>query len=64
MVNRGLSVDLLQLCVHGPMERLNATDVSQPAIFVASLAALEQLKATEPVVLDDLVATAGLSLGE
>src|SRR5207249_3911605 len=45
-------------------ERLNATDVSQPAIFVASLAALEQLKATEPNAAKDVVAAAGLSLGE
>src|SRR5207237_1108880 len=43
---------------------LNATDVSQPAIFVASLAALEQLRATEPGAADGVVATAGLSLGE
>src|SRR6266545_3662404 len=59
-----LGYDLLALCRNGPAERLNATDVSQPAIFVASLAALEELKATRPLVLDDVVATAGLSLGE
>lgn len=58
-----LGYDLLALCVSGPVERLNATDVSQPAIFVASLAALEQLKTTEPA-LDGVTATAGLSLGE
>jgi [acyl-carrier-protein] S-malonyltransferase len=56
--------DLLRVCVEGPVDRLNATDVSQPAIFVASLAALEQLKLTEPEVLPTVVATAGLSLGE
>ena len=43
-----LGYDLLDVCANGPAERLNATDVSQPAIFVASLAALEQLKAAEP----------------
>src|SRR5215212_3038019 len=59
-----LGYDLLDVCVNGPAERLNATDVSQPAIFVASLAALEQLKATEPDDLPNVVATAGLSLGE
>lgn len=59
-----LGYDLLEVCVHGPAERLNATDVSQPAIFVASLAALEQLKATEPEALSGVVAAAGLSLGE
>lgn len=59
-----LGYDLLAVCADGPAERLNATDVSQPAIFVASLAALEQLKATQPELLQDVTATAGLSLGE
>jgi [acyl-carrier-protein] S-malonyltransferase len=59
-----LGYDLLEACVNGPADRLNATDVSQPAIFVASLAALEQLKATQPDALGEVVATAGLSLGE
>lgn len=59
-----LGYDLLGLCVHGPEDRLNATDISQPAIFVASLAALEHLKATEPDALVQVTDTAGLSLGE
>jgi [acyl-carrier-protein] S-malonyltransferase len=59
-----LGYDLLAVCTTGPAEKLNATDVSQPAIFVASLAALEQLKATEPDALPGVFATAGLSLGE
>ncbi len=59
-----LGYDLLALCVNGPAERLNATDISQPAIFVASLAALESLKASEPAALGECVAAAGLSLGE
>jgi [acyl-carrier-protein] S-malonyltransferase len=59
-----LGYDLLALCVNGPADKLNATDISQPAIFVASLAALEQLKATQPDAANDVVATAGLSLGE
>jgi len=59
-----LGYDLLGLCTNGPAERLNATDVSQPAIFVASLAALESLKQSDPAALDSVVATAGLSLGE
>ena len=59
-----LGYDLLAVCEHGPAERLNATDVSQPAIFVASLAALEQLKVTDPDAAPGVVATAGLSLGE
>jgi [acyl-carrier-protein] S-malonyltransferase len=59
-----LGYDLLSVCVGGPAERLNATDVSQPAIYVASLAALEQLKASDPTALDGVTDTAGLSLGE
>lgn len=59
-----LGYDLLDYCWNGPAERLNATDVSQPAIFVSSLAALEALKQTEPHLIDSVIATAGLSLGE
>lgn len=59
-----LGYDLLKICVQGPAERLSATDISQPAIFVASLAAMEQLKIAEPDALSAVVAVAGLSLGE
>jgi [acyl-carrier-protein] S-malonyltransferase len=59
-----LGYDLLAVCVNGPAERLNATDVSQPAIFIASSAALEKLKVDEPAAEAGVVAAAGLSLGE
>jgi [acyl-carrier-protein] S-malonyltransferase len=59
-----LGYDLLEVCSNGPAERLNSTVVSQPAIFVASLAALESLRHSEPVAGSDCVASAGLSLGE
>ncbi len=59
-----LGYKLIEVCVRGPAERLNATVVSQPAIFVASLAALESLRASQPEVEKDCLATAGLSLGE
>jgi [acyl-carrier-protein] S-malonyltransferase len=59
-----LGYDLLSVCLEGPPEKLNATDVSQPAIYVASLAALESLKSTDPAVVEACLATAGLSLGE
>lgn len=59
-----LGYDLLRLCADGPAEALNATNISQPAIFVASLAALESLRASEPGLIDDCECTAGLSLGE
>jgi [acyl-carrier-protein] S-malonyltransferase len=59
-----LGYNLLEICEKGPVERLNSTAVSQPAIFVASLAALESLRATQPGAENECVATAGLSLGE
>jgi [acyl-carrier-protein] S-malonyltransferase len=59
-----LGINLRQLCVEGPADALEATDVSQPAIFVASLAALESLKATKPELIAECQAAAGLSLGE
>jgi len=59
-----LGYDLLEVCTNGPAEKLNATNISQPAIFVASMAALEQLKATDPAALEGVTNTAGLSLGE
>ena len=59
-----LGYDLIEVCRQGPAEKLNSTVVSQPAIFVASLAALESLRIKEPGAAADCVATAGLSLGE
>lgn len=57
-----LGYDLLRLCQEGPAERLHATDVSQPAIYVASLAAYEQWRQEAGKV--SVAAVAGLSLGE
>lgn len=45
-----LGYDLLKVCVEGPKEKLDSTAVSQPAIYVASLAALEKLKQMEGAV--------------
>jgi [acyl-carrier-protein] S-malonyltransferase len=59
-----LGFDLLDVCANGPKERLDSTAVSQPAIFVASLAALESLKASDPAAVQSCTAAAGLSLGE
>src|SRR5271170_1200882 len=59
-----LGYDLLDICVNGPAEKLNSTVISQPAIFVASLAALEGLRQSEPAIVESCEATAGLSLGE
>jgi [acyl-carrier-protein] S-malonyltransferase len=59
-----LGIDLRRLCITGPADALESTDVSQPAIFVASLAALESLKGTTPDAVAGCAAAAGLSLGE
>jgi [acyl-carrier-protein] S-malonyltransferase len=59
-----LGYDLAAVCAEGPAERLDSTVVSQPAIFVSSLAALESLKATKPEVVASCAGAAGLSLGE
>ncbi len=59
-----LGYDLLDVCSNGPAEKLNTTAVSQPAIFVASLAALETLRPSLPINVANESATAGLSLGE
>lgn len=59
-----LGYDLAEVCWNGPAERLNSTIVSQPALFVTSLAALESLRTTDPAAEASCVATAGLSLGE
>ena len=48
-----------RLCFEGPADALEATDVSQPAIFVASLAALEGLKASHPEVVAACSGAAG-----
>ena len=59
-----LGYDLLQLCTEGPEDRVNATVYSQPGLYVASLAALEQLKADSPETVENCSLAAGLSLGE
>ena len=59
-----LGYDLLAVCAEGPKERLDSTANSQPAISVASLAALKSLEQSEPDAAGECVATAGLSLGE
>ena len=59
-----LGYDLLAVCRSGPADRLNTTAVSQPAILVASLAALELLRSRDGHPLDAATVTAGLSLGE
>lgn len=48
--HRVLGYDLLELCLHGPQEDLDRTVHCQPAVFVASLAAVEKLHHLQPAV--------------
>lgn len=59
-----LGYDLYATCTQGPADKLQSTVVSQPAIYVCSLAALECLKKNDPPAIEKATATAGLSLGE
>ncbi|MCC7419346.1 MAG: ACP S-malonyltransferase [Planctomycetaceae bacterium] len=62
--NELLGYDLASLCFEGPADRLDSTVISQPAIFVSSLAALEMLRSDSPDVVLGCQMAAGLSLGE
>ncbi|XWS53388.1 hypothetical protein CRYUN_Cryun11dG0153100 [Craigia yunnanensis] len=39
-----LGFDLLDVCINGPKQKLDSTVISQPAIYVTSLAAMELLR--------------------
>jgi [acyl-carrier-protein] S-malonyltransferase len=54
--------NLAKICFEGPEDELNSTTISQPAIFVTSVAILEVLKAKNAI--EPANVTAGLSLGE
>jgi len=62
--NAAVGYDLAKLCFGGPGEKLEATAVSQPAIFTVSAAILEVLKSNPPAANIRPDVTAGLSLGE
>jgi len=59
-----LGYDLLEICKNGPVDQLNSTVFSQPAIYVSSLAALDLLNSEDPQAAQSCKITAGLSLGE
>jgi [acyl-carrier-protein] S-malonyltransferase len=61
-----LGAPLSALCFEGPAERLNRTDVSQPAIFVTSIACWRAILASNNAGNGEypLTAAMGLSLGE
>ncbi|GAA0164818.1 hypothetical protein LIER_20366 [Lithospermum erythrorhizon] len=64
--NEILGFDLLDICINGPKDKLDSTVLSQPAIYVTSLAAVEVLGARDggQQIIDSADVTCGLSLGE
>jgi len=62
--NQILGYDLRKLCFEGPAEQLNTTTISQPAIFVTSVAMLQTFTQTVGTKDSSADVTAGLSLGE
>ncbi len=61
--NNVLGLDIAKLCFEGPKEELTRTDICQPAILTASIAALRSLESvlSSPI---SPAAVLGLSLGE
>jgi [acyl-carrier-protein] S-malonyltransferase len=62
--NQIIGFDLAALCFTGPDERLNQTDISQPAIYVTSIAAHRAAVAAGVLSEAGNAIYAGLSLGE
>jgi [acyl-carrier-protein] S-malonyltransferase len=61
--NAILGFDLSSICFDGPEERLNQTDISQPAIYVTSVAAYRTCL-NDTISVNSPAIYAGLSLGE
>merc|ERR1719277_414563 len=59
-----LGYDILDVMLSGPEEKLAGTVVAQPAMYIAGLAAVAQLKINDPAAVSRCQAVAGLSLGE
>ncbi|XP_064078375.1 probable malonyl-CoA-acyl carrier protein transacylase, mitochondrial isoform X1 [Macrobrachium nipponense] len=59
-----LGYDLLRLSLEGPADKLSKTEYQQPAVVVASLAAVEKLREERPHVLESCIGVAGYSVGE
>src|SRR3954447_15868038 len=62
--NRVLGWDLAAVCLNGPQDRLNQPDVSQPAIYVTSVASFRAARDAGVIDPAAVTAYAGLSLGE
>jgi len=59
-----LGWSLQDMCLTGADETLEQTNICQPVMYVANLAAVELLKRDRPNLVEQIRAVAGLSLGE
>lgn len=59
-----LGFDLGAICFGGPEDRLNQTDISQPAIYVTGIASFQCSAERGEISAEQVTAWAGLSLGE
>lgn len=59
-----LGYSIEDLCFSGPQEKLDSTVISQPALYVTSMAAVELLRQTNSEAVESCAGVAGLSLGE
>jgi [acyl-carrier-protein] S-malonyltransferase len=59
-----LGYDLAEVCLTGPAERLNQTDVCQPALFVCGVASYSAAVEAGRIDASSISSVAGLSLGE
>ncbi|MDR1479063.1 MAG: ACP S-malonyltransferase [Planctomycetaceae bacterium] len=59
-----LGYNLEEMCTNGSEEQISSTEISQPAIFTYSLAAIEYLRVRRTEMVRWCTAAAGLSLGE
>ena len=55
-----LGYDILQLCEEGPKDKLDNTIYSQPALYIAGLAAAEKLQHDDADAFHSCSATAGV----
>src|SRR2546423_15605651 len=62
--NQVIGFDLREICFNGPEDRLNQTDICQPAIYVTSVACFAAAKSAGMINPEEVTAYAGLSLGE
>ncbi|HWP40074.1 MAG TPA: ACP S-malonyltransferase [Tepidisphaeraceae bacterium] len=62
--NAILGFDLADICFNGPEQRLNQTDIAQPAIYVTSVACFAAAQEAGVIQPQQVSACAGLSLGE